>query len=51
MFGAKGEESVFLFSMFNQLSDRYPGRGVLHTPHIDSMSILSPLAGRLVGRM
>ena len=51
MFGAKGEESVFLFSMSNQLSDRYPGRGVLHTPHIDSMSILSPLAGRLVGRM
>ena len=33
MFGAKGEESVFLFSMFNQLSDRYPGRGVLHMPH------------------
>ena len=27
MFGAKGEESVFLFSMFNQLSDGYPGRG------------------------
>ena len=27
MFGAKGEESVFLFSMFNRLSDRHPGRG------------------------
>ena len=51
MFGAKGEESVFLFSMSNQLSDRYPGRGVLHTPHIDSTSTLSPFAGRLVGRM
>ena len=51
MFGAKGEESVFLFSMSNQLSDRYPGRGVLHTPHIDSTSTLSPFAGRLVRRM
>ena len=51
MFGAKGEESVFLFSMFNQLSDRYPGRGVLNTPHIDSTSTLSPFAGHLVGRM
>ena len=51
MFGAKGEESVFLFSMFNQLSDRYPGRGVLHTPHIDSPSTHSPFAGHLVGRM
>ena len=27
MFGAKGEESVFHFSMSNRLSDRYPGRG------------------------
>ena len=51
MFGAKGEESVFLFSMFNQLSDRYPYRGVLNTPHVDSMSTHSPFAGRLVGRM
>ena len=50
-FGTKGEESVFLFSMFNQLSDRYPGRGVLNTPHIDSTSTNSPFAGRLVGRM
>ena len=37
--------------MSNRLSDRYPGRGVLHTPHIDSTSIPSPLAGRLVRRM
>ena len=51
MFGAKGEESVFLFSMSNRLSDRYPCRGVLNTPHIDSTSIHSPFAGRLVGRM
>ena len=51
MFGAKGEESVFLFSISNRLSDRYPGRGVLNTPHIDSTSTPSPFAGRLVGRM
>ena len=51
MFGTKGEESVFLFSMSNRLSDRYPGRGVLNTPHIDSTSTHSPSAGRLVRRM
>ena len=51
MFGAKGEKSVFLFSMSNRLSDRYPCRGVLNTPHIDSTSTHSPFAGRLVGRM
>ncbi|ETK04407.1 hypothetical protein T229_09340 [Tannerella sp. oral taxon BU063 isolate Cell 5] len=51
MFGAKGEKFVFLFSMFNQLSDRYPGRGVLHTPPAHLSSTLSPFAGRLVGRM
>ena len=51
MFGAKGEEYVFHSIMFNRLSDRYPYRGVLHTPHIDSTSTPSPLAGRLVGRM
>ena len=45
------DEYVFHFSMSNRLSDRYPGRGVLHTPHIDSTSIPSPLAGRLVRRM
>ena len=37
--------------MSNRLSDGYPGRGVLHTPLIDSTSTLSPLARRLVGRM
>ena len=45
------DESVFHFSMFNRLSDRYPCRGVLNTPYIDLTSTLSPLAGRLVGRM
>ena len=33
MFGEKGDESVFHFFMSNRLSDRYPCRGVLHTPH------------------
>ena len=47
----RGDQYVFHFSMSNQLSDRYPGRGLLHTPHIDSTSIPSPLAGRIVGRM
>ena len=37
--------------MFNRLSDGYPGRGVLNTPHIDLTSTHSPFAGRLVGRM
>ena len=45
------DEYVFHSSMSNRLSDGYPGRGVLHTPHIDSTSTPSPLAGRLVGRM
>ena len=45
------DKSVFLFSMSNRLSDRYPCRGVLHTPHIDSTSTPAPFAGRLVGRM
>ena len=45
------DEYVFHFSMFNRLSDRYPCRGVLNTPHIDSTSTHSPFAGRLVGRM
>ena len=45
------DKSVFHFSISNRLSDGYPGRGVLHTPHIDSTSTLSPFAGRLVGRM
>ena len=47
----KVDKYVFLFSMSNRLSDGYPGRGVLHTPHIDSTSTLSPFARRLVGRM
>ena len=45
------DESVFHFSMFNRLSDRYPCRGVLNTPHTRLSSTPSPLAGRLVGRM
>ena len=45
------DKSVFHSSMSNRLSDGYPGRGVLHTPHIDSTSTPSPFAGRLVGRM
>ena len=51
MFWEKGEKSVFLFSMSNRLLDRYPGRAQKHTPHIDSTSTLSSLAGRLVRRM
>ena len=51
MFGTMGDESVFHSSMSNRLSDGYPGRGVLNTPHIDSKSTHSPFAGRLVGRM
>ena len=45
------DKYVFHFFMSNRLSDRYPGRGVLNTPHIDSTSTHSPFAGRLVGRM
>ena len=45
------DEYVFHSSMSNRLSDRYPCRGVLHTPHIDSTSTRSPFAGRWVGRM
>ena len=45
------DEYVFHSSMSNRLSDRYPCRGVLNTPHIDLMSTSSPFAGRLVGRM
>ena len=51
IFETKGDESVFHFSMSNRLSDRRPGRGVLHTPLIDSTSTPTPFAGRLVGRM
>ena len=51
MFEAKGEEYVFHFSMSNRLSDRYPCRGVLHTPLARLSSAPAPFAGRLVGRM
>ena len=51
MFGTMGDESVFNSIMSNRLSNRYPCRGVLNTPHIDSTSTPSPLVGRLVGRM
>ena len=51
MFGTIGDKSVFHSIMSNRLSDRYPGRCVLNTPHIDSTSTHSPFAGRLVGRM
>ena len=47
----RGDQYVFHFYMSNRLSDRYPCRGVLNTPHIDSTSTHSPFAGRLVGRM
>ena len=45
------DKSVFHFFMFNRLSDRYPCRGILNTPHIDLTSTHSPFAGHLVGRM
>ena len=45
------DEYVFIFSMSNRLSDRYPGRDVLNTPLARLSSTLSPFAGRLVGRM
>ena len=50
-FGTRGDEYIFHFFMSNRLSDKFPGRAQKHTPHIDSMSTLSPLAGRLVGRI
>ena len=45
------DQYVFHSSMSNRLSDRYPCRGVLNTPLARLSSTLSPLAGRLVGRM
>ena len=45
------DQYIFHFFMSNQLSDRYQGRGVLHTPSARLSSTLSPLAGRLVGHM
>ena len=49
--GTMADEYVSFFSMSNRLSDGYPCRGVLNTPHIDSTSTPSPFAGHLVGRM
>ena len=46
-----GDEYVFHFIMSNRLSDGYPGRARKHTPLARLSSALSPLAGRLVGRM
>ena len=51
MFGTRGDEYVFHSSMSNRLSNKYPCRGVLNTPLARLSSTLSPLAGRLVGRM
>ena len=45
------DEYVFHFSMSNRLSDRYPCRGVLHTPLARLSSTPTPFAGRLVGRI
>ena len=45
------DQYVFHSIMSNRLSDRYPGRGVLNTPYIDSTSTPTPFAGRLVRRM
>ena len=51
MFGTMVDKYVFHFFMSNRLSDRYPGRAQKHTPLACLSSTLSPLAGRLVGRM
>ena len=45
------DKYVFHFSMSNRLSDGYPGRAQKHTPLARLSSTLSPLTGRLVGRM
>ena len=45
------DEYVFNSIMSNRLSDRYPCRGVLNTPHTRLSSTPTPFAGRLVGRM
>ena len=50
-FWTRGDKYVFHFFMSNRLSDRHPCRGVLHTPLARLSSTLSPLAGRLVGRI
>ena len=51
MFGTKRDKYVFHFFMSNRLSDRYPCRGVLHTPSARLSSTPTPFTGRLVGRM
>ena len=43
------DEYVFHFSMSNRLPDRYPCRGVLNTPLIDSTSTHSTFVGRIEG--
>ena len=45
------DEYVFHSIMSNRLSDRYPCRAQKHTPLARLSSTLSPLSGRLVGRM
>ena len=50
-FRRRGDEYVFHSIMSNRLSDRCPGRGVLHTPPARLSSTPTPFAGRLVGRM
>ena len=45
------DEYVFHLSMFNRLSDVYPGRAQKHTPLARLSSTPTPFAGRLVGRM
>ena len=51
MFGTMVDKYVFHFFMSNRLSDRYPGRAQKNTPLARLSSTLSPLAGRLAGRM
>ena len=45
------DQYVFHSIISNRLSDRYPGRGVLHTPLARLSYIPTPLAGSLVGPM
>ena len=45
------DQYVFHFTMSNRLLDRYPCRAQKHTPLARLSSTLSPLPGRLVGRM
>ena len=47
----RGDEYVFHSTMSNRLSDRYPCRAQKHTPLARLSSTLSPISGRLVGRM